>query len=426
MFTVGGKQFILLNEYRDENSAYYVMAEDCYGRHVYDPDDTQRFDPEDENNIGYFLNNEFVTDGNEEQMLPQAIIEHINFSHVWQNEAGHSNGNCPSDYSFTAGIALISKTEYGKYFGKIGWDAPGEWWTRTARAKDANNMNIMAMTIGSGGGDIWDRNASRDNIYIRPVFYLDRSFFADVRISDIGANVAQAMTDNYSLSELLSGGAGYTEEELEALGILKTPDAQNVMIEGNAAVNSVLKGSYTYSHELNKPEDGSIYGFEISSDNQSFSTAAENTFDYQVKGSDNGKYIRFFCTPVDSDGISGEKVVSNTILISYTQDMAVTSITGDGIRDGKRLSELSSIAPVIEITNYSGETKQAVCIAAVYDANDRIIAMDSSVVEVTDTATVNGLSLSLSGLGSAAYARVFVVDSYADMNSLMGYEVVIR
>ncbi|MEG1441986.1 MAG: hypothetical protein RSC29_04930, partial [Oscillospiraceae bacterium] len=101
-FTVDGKKFSLL-EYRPENqdSKYLVIAQDSYGRHVFDGDNTQKFDTEDPNNVAAWLNNEFLTDGNNYvgtiYKLPDGIINNINPNHRWITECGWEDTNCSKE-----------------------------------------------------------------------------------------------------------------------------------------------------------------------------------------------------------------------------------------------------------------------------------------------------------------------------------------
>lgn len=427
-FTVDGMKFILLNEFQDENSAFYIMAEDLYGKRAFDPDKTQKFDVKDENNIGYFLNNEFVTQGSSGKILPQSILSHIDFSHLWWTESGHANGNCPADYSFTAGISLISKTEYGKYREKIGWNTSSEWWSRTTRAKNGSGTNVMAMVVGtsSSAGDLWGREAELTSVAIRPVFFLNHSFFADVKVTDIGANVAKAMSDHYSLSALLNGKAGYTVSELEQLGILQIPQADLVTIGGNTLVNAFLKGSYQYIHPDNMPEVNSSFGFEISADNKTFTICAADTLTYQAKQADSGLYIRFYCQPRAADGVSGDKKVSRSVMISSQQDISITKMSVKEAEDGLAFSQMTTITPHISITNYSKNDRSAVCVIAAYNEKDQLKQTGIRTVNIKAEGETEIDDFSIPLTGSYHYARVFVVDSILNMNSVLGYEVVLR
>lgn len=422
LFTVGGQQFVLVNEYADKNSAFLIMSEKSFGKMMYDEDNTQKFDVEDENNIGYFLNNGFLTDGIDNKKLPQDIIDNIDFNHVWWTEAGTPAGNCPSDYSFKAGITLISKSEYTKYLGVFGWNASDvwseAWWGRTGRDSGrATDGDILVTSQEENGeqGNMWN-NPATSEFHIRPIFYLNEDFFKNVKISDAGANVVSAIADRYTATELVSGGAGYTISELIDMGIVTAPEAKEISIGGCAAVNAALKGGYTYSSH--SAEKGSVYGFEISDDDKSYTAVATGVLEYTVKENDSGKYIRFFCTPQDTDGVQGTKVTSRSVKISSEQDITVSGTKMTGSLSG-------GITPVFTLKNNSDAEKKAVCIIAAYDKNGYITAIKTKeyTLAAGEELTENSLSLKATG---AKCARVFVVDSLEKMNSLIGYEVVTK
>lgn len=424
LFTVGGEKFILLNEYDNADSTFLIMTEDLFGTRMYDEDKTEKFDVDDENNIGYFLNNDFVTNGNGNKKLPQSIIDHINFYHVWWTEGGWAQSNCISDYSFTAGISLISKSQYVKYFGKFGWNKgpteDNQWWTRTSRGKDnQNTTNILCAIGNTNGGDLWDRMPDSTRS-IRPVFYLDRDFFIDVKIKDAGENVIKAIADMYTVSELTGGSAGYTVKELEELGIINPPEISDISIKGTGAVNGELVGCYTYDSDKN--EGLSEYGFEVSTDNMTYSTLSLNQISYKAEENDYGKYIRFYCVPKDKDGISGEKAFSEAIKISFRQEITVRdfSLAGDA------LSKVSEVFPQFTLVNNAGTQKTAVCVIAMYDENNHIVnvAIKNITLEGNETKTITDFKLPKET--GARYAKVYLIDSLLKMNSLLGYEVVLR
>ena len=424
IFTVDGAKFILLNEYDDEDSAFFIMTEDLYGTRMYDEDKTEKFDVEDENNIGYFLNNEFITDGNQNKKLPQSITDYINFNHVWYTEGGWAKSNCPADYSFTAGVSLISKSQYIKYFGKFGWNkGPTEtdqWWTRTTRGVDNQNLNNMLCSIGGdNGGDLWDRMP--DSVRgIRPVFYLKRDFFKNVRIKSAGKNVIKAIADQYAVTELLAGQAGYTLTELETMGIITPPKVTDIYLSGNGSVNCELLGGYEY--KSNKTENESEFGFEISSDNVNFSILKKDASFYKTRDADKGKYIRFYCIPKDYDGILGEKAVSDAIKITYHQDVTVTSFK----LNGDTLSNVKAITPEFTLVNNETEEKTAVCIIAAYDKDNHIIKTNLKNITLSGNGETSVTDFSMEKPTGTEYVRVFVADSLLNMNSLLGYEVILR
>ncbi|MEG2380631.1 MAG: hypothetical protein RSB38_02915, partial [Oscillospiraceae bacterium] len=233
-FTVDGKKFSLL-EYRPENqdSKYLVIAQDSYGRHVFDGDNTQKFDTEDPNNVAAWLNNEFLTDGNNYvgtiYKLPDGIINNINPNHRWITECGWEDTNCSKElcggkeyYTTTTGVVLMADYEYKKYAGKFGVldntaagienPTNGEGWFLRSSCQKTTLCSKFGGDIGAVRA--WDTHVP---FGIRPMFNLNSNFFKTVKLNmaETGANVKAAMADSCTKAELKA--LGYTNEELAEL-----------------------------------------------------------------------------------------------------------------------------------------------------------------------------------------------------------------
>lgn len=429
IFTVNGQKFILLNDYNDGKSSFFVMTNDCYGKYPFDEDSTQKFDVNDENNIGYFLNNEFLTEGNEEKKLPETVINHIDKEHVWNTEAGFPNGNCPDSYSFTAGVSLISKTEYLKYSKKIGWYVGAEWWLRTVRALNGAGDSVFVMSHDSSDmGNLWPRSASV-GCAVRPVFYLDNDFFKDVKISNAGSNVTDMIRKRYSVKELINGEAGYTIDELKSMGVAVQPEAKDVKMYGNGGVNITLQGSYEFFAENGAEESGSSFGFESSSDGINFSTLSTNSNLYCITKNDMGKYLRFYVIPKSTDEIEGEKTVSR--MIKVTQERLLTAdeiFFSDGEKEIESLKQAKNIVPNVTFTNYGTEEEKAVILLYIYNKDNEKIAASAEFVSVKggETAELCGKELINPTYAAGNYAKIIVLDSLKNMIPLSGGEGVIK
>lgn len=217
-----GRSYILLDEFTDTESAFYVMDDFLYGGKMFDTNGSAKYDPTSETNIAYALNSEtFKTSGLNGTTLNQGIADHINWNHVWWTEAGLASGATQGkDYSFTGGIGLLSLTEAYKYCGKFGYRAGGAtnwWWTRTQRAIGSTDpSNILTM---KNAQEFWDVNgktgAEGVTPGIRTTYFLDEDFFREVKLYDIGDNVKEIILNRYDKSEL----AGlYDESELAEIG----------------------------------------------------------------------------------------------------------------------------------------------------------------------------------------------------------------
>ncbi|GAA3406937.1 S-layer homology domain-containing protein [Paenibacillus hodogayensis] len=229
-FQVAGSDetYILLNSTGSHESAFFVMAKEAYGSRAFDPDNTTKFDPADSNNIAYWLNHEFLTEGSKGKKLHSSVIRHINPNHVWATEGCRSDSICPNDYTVQAGVSLLSQTEYASYaprFGVrdgVGSSAAG-WWLRTARGLSATSPNLMlrVRTDDAALGQTHEIYANYTSTFVKPVFYLNADFFAQTKlsVSTMGSRVKQTILARYSREQLQAlGSAQYTDEELKKIG----------------------------------------------------------------------------------------------------------------------------------------------------------------------------------------------------------------
>lgn len=214
-FTLYGKEYILLDTTDNESSKFFVMEENIVLTKQFDSERYNiKFDPNNPDNIGYYLNNNYRID--------ETIKSHINSNHQWLTEAGYGDSVCPLDYKDTYGIGLLSVMEWNKYAGKFGYAPSGTrtntWWMRTP-GTNIDTIRYVSKVSGKSLHTTPDGEARG----VRPVYYLDRDFFKSVKLSKIGANVLQAMKSTYTPQELLLGGA-YSYAELVDMGIIGEND----------------------------------------------------------------------------------------------------------------------------------------------------------------------------------------------------------
>ena len=332
IFTVGGRKFILLEEMNGNKSHYYVLTEELYGAKKFDENSYAKFDPESDGNIGKFLNGEFLTAGGGNRVLPSEICQHIDFEHVWNTEAGMSNGDCPEDYSFTAGISLLSQSEAVKYHGKYGWQPDGNdvitpWWSRTQRGVggDTDNILVMMGSNDSGKGNMWNKSCTQ-SFFIRPAFYLDEDFFKEVKcdILKTGDNIKRLMAEKYTISEL---EGLYSIEELIAIGF----NIKSTVIEKDES-----GGSITLTAKMNDADAvGFKYKWYISDteEEKGKQVYGNTTARYIVGVNDRTKYISAAVIPVYADGSIGEETYAiNKIYVDNIGAMARTDYSSDDRR----------------------------------------------------------------------------------------------
>lgn len=207
------QEFVLLDTSDEYDSKYFVMALRPYGNRPFDTKGSQRFDPNSTTNIAYFLNNDFLNTGNREVFfnkwyaLPEKIVKYVDFNHSWMVEKGKT---IPEPYYVKCGLALLSQTELVQYMDKIGIcdDIVNQtygirksgWWLRTP----ADTGEMLCVRSGENKTEVLRWGTSDGIPCIRPVFWLNKEFFADVPIDlkTAGENVRAVFKKNYTIGEL--------------------------------------------------------------------------------------------------------------------------------------------------------------------------------------------------------------------------------
>ncbi|MCI5971291.1 MAG: DUF6273 domain-containing protein [Oscillospiraceae bacterium] len=203
-------EYVLLDTLSD---GFLIMTNKVYEARPFDADGTQKFDPNDENNIAHYLNNEFLN-----EIMPESMRAYI-AERSWKTEGGNAGGICPDTYLANCRISLLSFEEYNEYykkFGTVDHDNQVDWWLRTGDGSKKGN-------VISGGGVYtnWGKFVSTDatvSAGVRPIFVLTKEFFENVRINSvkIGKNVKSEIVKNVKADEILK--AGYSAEKLRRIG----------------------------------------------------------------------------------------------------------------------------------------------------------------------------------------------------------------
>ena len=253
-------EYVLLDRLSD---GFLVMTNKVYDARKFDEDGTQKFDPDDENNIAHYLNNEFF-----KEYIPDGMKEYIR-ERNWKTEGGNISGICPQTYFANCRISLLSFEEYNKYykkFGTVDHDNEIDWWLRTG---DGNKKeNVIA---GGGVYTNWGKFVSSDAALqcgLRPVFVISDSFFENTQINTvkIGKNVKDALLKNISAENMAK--AGYSPERLRSLGYESVKGADEYV--------SILIPNEPYYMQDYKY---SYFGVDIS---HTDSTARDYTIEYTV------------------------------------------------------------------------------------------------------------------------------------------------
>ncbi len=301
-FTYDGKSYILLDtEEKDGETVFFIMSEECIGVREIDADNQAKFDISDENNIAYWLNNDFLASEN----LPQGIIDNIDYNHEWHTEPSNLEG-FEEEYTTVCGVSLLSLYEYENYISEFGTTVPDEkvvaWWLRTARGAGTTSSKYQLAVPFSKPGTVTRAEADTASLHVRPVFYLTESFFEECKITDIGDNVLKAMDENLSFNQL---SEMYTEAELKEY--FTAPSVYDIIFTGEDLVGGNVSVEYEYDGAFDEAEslitwvwdediDGD-YSNEIYTGTEKVLTVPEGM---------EGKYIKVKITPLAEKGIFGE------------------------------------------------------------------------------------------------------------------------
>ena len=330
IFTVDGQRFILLDsEPKGESGAVLVLSADAYGTHAFDSGNSKRYSTARETNIGYWLNNDFLSGGNGGKALPDGIKSYLK-NHAWvTNNIVSTEEKGIETTSDTAKLALLSIEEFNTYIGKFGIvdEMPSRWWLRSssngtqalcADIVKAANENVLGFTTR------YDMTTS--SLSVRPVFYLSNEFFTKVKIDafNTGDNVKSFIRGYYPDYNDLSE-AGYTNDELAALGY--GVEASKYSVNGTIDGAENLKTAV-----LMKNGTAAAYG-TVSGNAIVFSEVAPDSYDLKVEANEGFE--------LKEATLGGQTLVFADNIASVTIDRNITDLY---IRLGKDYGELTAVS----------------------------------------------------------------------------------
>ena len=259
-FTVGDKKYVLLDTFNNDKSTFFVVPDFSTGRAAIN---SAYFDPKDSTNIAYAVNTTLIKSGLEEgEMLPDEIVEHIDFDHMWVCESAPTcpNENVHSSYAYKAGLSLLSYTEVEKYKNAVATIKDLGGYSRTAadyvyeKAPEINYINTIRWN--DEGTNIWANHwdARGAMNQVRAAFYLDKSFFTSVDIdwSGAGAKVREMLSGIYTVEDF---SGRYSDEVLEECGFKHNYEIDADVTGLNGGVVST---SGTVMSNIRNPQDGVI------------------------------------------------------------------------------------------------------------------------------------------------------------------------
>ncbi|HHV76208.1 MAG TPA: hypothetical protein GXX39_02395 [Syntrophothermus lipocalidus] len=155
-----GLEWIVL-EHKSDGKTYIILKTPTVQR-AFDPDRTNRFDPTDSNNIGYYLNTTFYN-----SLSQKELIETV----TWQQE----------DYpGVSAKIGLLTLSEYTQYStvyqGSVLPNIPYRWWLLST---PTSTTEFVCTVDGTLYGYWSNANADATDIYCRPALYLQAGLMVD-------------------------------------------------------------------------------------------------------------------------------------------------------------------------------------------------------------------------------------------------------
>ncbi len=298
-------EFVLLDELEE---GFLVLSDKSIGRGVFDPDNTGKFDIEDENNIAYWLNNDYIN-GNSGNFtpLPQPIIDAL-VERDWLTEAGHESTDINEDYTVRCKVALMSATEWYQYHWterKIGSMGVGYWYLRTTDSTGLFEGEYASGILVGAENGITAGGKAASGASIRPIFVLDKDFFKTnrVNVAKTGGNVLQMIRNSISeaeLKKLYNNNNILTKFEKYSL-----PSAKGVVYQGITIEGRTLYGSYTFGTTNGLPEKGTkLRWLRSNTKDGNYSVIpGANQKSYTLTKKDVGKYIKFEVIPKTAKNI---------------------------------------------------------------------------------------------------------------------------
>lgn len=309
LFTVGDMDFIMLDVTNSNASKFFVMSKNIVSGEAFNyPDGGQLMDSmmnflNSTNGVnGYLPKGTYqgrTNSGGEliDVMLPQDILNHINFDQTWKVE--RKMWDDATERAVTGGLSLPAMHEIRQYSHKIGlWDDQVSWWTRTPYGGSGSGATMLCAS-GTTFGAFFSELRQERFAHFRPVFYLDRSMFTDqvFDLSKFGIEALAAVRETYTRNELLA--AGYSEEMLQNYYDVS---GELLSAEINAIYETSLPAKVKFDYTGNNLTNIKINWYLSNSINGEYTLSGSVTGDknnYRIPYSAGGKYIKaeVICIP---------------------------------------------------------------------------------------------------------------------------------
>ncbi len=206
VITIGGHSWNVLDPATGYLQSYHHVGDAC----AFDPDNTNRYNPADTNNIAYYLNNTFYNSLTAEG---KAMILDHNWSTVDQLNENASSVTCK--------VGVIGETEYHTYKSYMSHAVTAYFFTRTPFSGNTSELYV----VNPGMVDN-EKKAATDLSYMVPTVYI----CPDTAITDTMRNhTVTASMNNTSWGSVSFNGKfeiGQTVKETFAEGASVTVTAQ--------------------------------------------------------------------------------------------------------------------------------------------------------------------------------------------------------
>ncbi len=394
----GDSKFLLI-----ESAAVARLATDAtQGVQFTDSTTNNKFDPDVEGGIAYWLKNTYATGSattsapiasivNENKLAP-AFIPYLDTDHEWLTEGGCTAGPCTDDYIVESPAAILSVTELKQYRDRFGWAEGLSWESGTAdfnmlRTPRQNSVSVRLLwrtndNGGSavGGGIVANAATAGTGALIRPVFWLSEDVFKEVKldVTKMGDGVKEMLRETYTKAELAEI---YTDEELAEIGF-ESVSVDDVLLSGIPTVGSELEVNFDYTSS-NPDADVNVsiqWMYSNTPDDGYTNIPGATSKKYVIDSAYAGKYIKAKVTPLDSSDNPGTPVMSNHLgLIGVVKPITVTNPVYAQVGDDYQVT--------FTISN-TGETTPVYIIIAAYKGADNVMIkvnpQEVSVVNGTD------------------------------------------
>lgn len=400
-----GKRFTVL-DYFEDSEEFLVVTEDYYTEAKFDGEPSRNhetlaqgiFNPEEETNIAYKLNNEYIS------YLPEGIADYIN-PHTWTCDSA----DALEDMQTEASLSLLSISEAKRYGAKIGItdDESGYWWLRS-RAEDSVN-DVYAVSASNPKMII--KRKAHGKMLVRPAFYMSRDLFQNVKLDYIGSDVAQ-IVENFTDRDTLLGL--YTDEELNTY--FERPQAEITAIQGKTLVGETLTAVYEYDSKYEEA-DVEFQWYESDTEDGSYTPInGAKGKSYTLTLAQTGKFIKVSVLPYSVSSINpeGEETISD-FCTTIVFDSEMVGLMLEDINDEPADSLKSKLEEYNSFNNLDLSHDPAVMTPAMEILAQEVITSESDLV------TKYNASIALAKLNMASGDDA--ADKFADEALLVNMDI---